>query len=216
MSEYITLVAQILAAILAGYLIGSIPVAWMVCKWITGNDIRNLGSGNVGVMNTALHVTRWAAIMVFLAEAGKGILAALIPRLLGANDIIVCIAILSTVIGTRRSIWMGFSGGRGNTAGLAGLALVCWQAVLASLLIWLLFRMLFKNSFIATRFTFWLLPLIVAMATHSIAVALLGLGLSVIYLTTQQEWSDDHTIIKERWPSLIAFLVSPPRRNKPR
>ena len=216
MREFMTFVAPILAAILAGYLIGSIPVAWIVCKWVTGNDIRNLGSGNVGVMNTAINVTRWAALIVFLAEAGKGLLAALIPRLFGANEFIVCIAILSTVIGTRWSIWLGFSGGRGNTAGLAGLALVSWQACLATLLIWLLFRILFKKSFIATRLTFWLLPVIVALATHSLVVTLLGFGLSLIYLTTQEEWSDDHLIIKKRWPSLIAFLVSPPRRHKPR
>ena len=216
MREFMTFIVPILAAILAGYLIGSIPVAWIVCKWTTGNDIRNLGSGNVGVMNTAINVARWAGLMVFLAEAGKGLLAVLIPRLFGANELIVCIAILSTVIGTRWSIWLGFSGGRGNTAGLAGLALVAWQACLATLLIWLLFRILFKKSFIATRLTFWLLPVIVAIATHSLVVTLLGFGLSLIYLTTQEEWSDDHLIIKERWPSLIAFLVSPPRGHKPR
>ncbi len=85
MNELITFVVPILAAILAGYLIGSVPVAWLVCKWITGNDIRNLGSGNVGVMNTAINVTRWAAVIVFLAEAGKGLLAAMIPSLLGAE-----------------------------------------------------------------------------------------------------------------------------------
>jgi glycerol-3-phosphate acyltransferase PlsY len=216
MSEFITFVAPILMAILAGYLIGSIPVAWIVCKCITGNDIRNLGSGNVGVMNTALNVTRWAALIVFLAEAGKGLLAAMLPRLLGANEFIVCIAILSTVIGTRWSIWLGFSGGRGNTAGIAALAVVSWQAILATLPIWLLFRLLFKNSFIATRLTFWLLPIIVAMATHSIEITLMSFGLSLIYLTTQEEWSDDHMILKKRWSSLIAFLVSPPRGKKPR
>ncbi len=217
MSEFMTFIPAILAAILGGYLLGSIPVAWIACKWITGNDIRDLGSGNVGVMNTALQVTRWAAIMVFLAEAGKGLLAALIPGLLGANEFIVCIAILSTVIGTRRPIWLGFSGGRGNTAGLAGLAVVSWRASLAALLIWLLLRMLLKNSFLATRFTFWLLPIIVGMATHSVVEAtLLGFGLSLIYLTTQQEGSDDHMMIKNRWPSLIAFMISPPRGHKPR
>jgi glycerol-3-phosphate acyltransferase PlsY len=217
MNELITLVPAMLAAILGGYLIGSVPVAWLVCRWVTGNDIRNLGSGNVGVMNTALQVTRWAAIVVFLAEAGKGILAALIPTLLGASELIICITILSAVIGTRWPVWLGFSGGRGNTAGLAGLALlVSWQASLAALLIWLLFRMLFKNSFIATRCTLWLLPVMLAIASHSVAVTLLGFGLSEIYLATQQEGSDDHMILKERWGSLIAFLISPPRGNKPR
>ncbi|MEJ2304686.1 MAG: glycerol-3-phosphate acyltransferase, partial [Anaerolineales bacterium] len=57
------------------YLIGSIPTAWIVVKLVTGRDIRTLGSGNVGVMNTALSVTRWAGLLVFVGEAAKGALA---------------------------------------------------------------------------------------------------------------------------------------------
>ncbi len=49
---------------------------------------------------------------------------------------------------------------------------------------WVLSRLLFKNSFLATRFTFWLLPILVGMATGSAEAALLGFGLSLIYLTT--------------------------------
>ncbi len=211
MNTFVTIVIPILA----GYLIGSIPEAWVLCKWVKGKDIRELGSGNVGVMNTALSVARWAGAIVFLLEAGKGVLAVMLPRWLGASELVVCITLLSAVIGTRWSIWLNYKGGRGNTAGIAGLAVISWQAFLGTILFWLLLRLLIRNSFLTTRITLFTLPVILAVTAHSVEITLMGFGLSLIYLSTQEVKSDDHTILKEKWSSFIAFLVSPPRRNKP-
>ena len=47
---------MVLLSVLVGYLIGSIPMAWIVTKLVTGRDLRDVGSGNVGVMNVALSV----------------------------------------------------------------------------------------------------------------------------------------------------------------
>jgi glycerol-3-phosphate acyltransferase PlsY len=54
------MIFQLIGLAFAGYLLGSIPIAWIVAKLVTGKDLRTLGSGNVGVMNVALSVTRWA------------------------------------------------------------------------------------------------------------------------------------------------------------
>ncbi len=51
---------MLLVSIVAGYLLGSIPVAWLVARTVTGYDLRRVGSGNVGVLNTAISVARWA------------------------------------------------------------------------------------------------------------------------------------------------------------
>ncbi len=63
---------MIVGLVLASYLIGSIPVAWILTKLVTGSDLRTLGSGNVGVMNTAASVARWAGALAFAGEAAKG------------------------------------------------------------------------------------------------------------------------------------------------
>jgi glycerol-3-phosphate acyltransferase PlsY len=62
----------ILLLIAVSYFIGSIPVAWIVTKLVTGQDLRQMGSGNVGVMNVGISVARWAGVLVFLAEADEG------------------------------------------------------------------------------------------------------------------------------------------------
>jgi len=205
--------ASYIVWVLVGYFVGSIPVAWLATKLVTGNDLRQLGSGNVGVMNTALSAARWAGLLVLLAEIMKGALAVLIPRALGADEITVCLTVLAVVAGTRWSIWLHFAGGRGNTAGVAALVLISWQAAAVVFAIWILVFLMNHNSFTTTRTTLLLLPVIIAVVTHSVLYVLTGMVLSILYLITQRKETDDHLILKQNWPSLLAFITSPPRKR---
>jgi glycerol-3-phosphate acyltransferase PlsY len=197
------------------YLIGSIPTAWIVVKLVTGRDIRTLGSGNVGVMNTALSVTRWAGLLVFVGEAAKGALAVFLARRLGVSDIFLGLAVVAAVTGTRWSVWMGGAGGRGNTTGIAALLLLDWQSVALSLVVWISARLLARSSFWATRIWILSLPVTLFLVTGSWAFADCGVALSLIYLSAHDTGTDDHTLIKDNWPNLWAFLSGPPRRTGP-
>ena len=194
------------------YLIGSIPIAWIVAKLVTGKDLRELGSGNVGVMNVALSVARWAGLLVFLSEGTKGVLAVMISRALVGGEILLGLAIVATVVGTRWPIWLRGEGGRGNTAGAGALLLVAWQAIPLGIAIWILFRLVTQSSFWATRVSLILMPFILGFVTQSWWFVLFGAILTVIYLSTQNPETDDHLIIKERWPNLWAFLTGPRRK----
>jgi len=202
---------QVFGLALGGYLLGSIPLAWIVTRLATGKDLRSLGSGNVGVMNVALNVTRWAGLIVFLGEAAKGLLAVLLARRVSDTPLAIGITVLATVIGTRWMVWLGFAGGRGNTAGLAAMALLSWQTLLIGIGVWALVRLVSRSSFWATRISLLGWPLVFGWLTQSWTYLLFGLALSGVYLTTHRTVSDDHTIIKERWPSLWAFLTGPKR-----
>lgn len=196
---------------LAGYLLGSIPVAWLLAKWVTGQDLRRLGSGNVGVMNTALSAARWAGLLVFVSEIAKGVLAVSVPRVLGMQEITVGLVVVAVVMGTRWPVWLGFKGGRANTAGIAAFLLISWFAVVIIMGFWVLARLVIHNSFKATRITLFMLPVIIGSVTRSWWYVLVGLALSFIYLGAQQPETDDHMLIKERWTSFWAFLTSPRR-----
>jgi glycerol-3-phosphate acyltransferase PlsY len=197
-----------------GYLLGSIPIAWLLTQLVTGQDLRQLGSGNVGVMNTALSTARWAGLLVFLTEVTKGALAVALPRAFGEGEFVIGLCVLATVMGTRWPVWLGFKGGRGNSVGWAALVFISWQAAAVSLALWGLLRLLTRSSFTATRLTLLLLPAPIYTVTHSWWYALVGLVLGLIYLSTQRGETDDHLILKERWPNLWAFLTSPPRDGK--
>jgi glycerol-3-phosphate acyltransferase PlsY len=203
---------MVVVLIAAGYLLGSIPVAWLIAKVVTGQDLRQLGSGNIGVMNVALSVARWAGLLVFLAEATKGMLAVALARALDGGEVAVGVAVLATVAGTRWSIWLRGAGGRGNTAGMAALLILSWLTLVIGLAIWFLARLLTRSSFVATRILLVLLPFILGLVTQSWWYVLFGVALSLFYMSTHRPESDDHLLIKERWPNLWAFLTGARRK----
>lgn len=202
--------------ILAGYLVGSIPVGWLLARAVTGEDLRLMGSGNIGVMNTALSVARWAGLLVLLAEGVKGILAVLMARAVSGDELVVGATVLAAVIGARWTIWLRGAGGRGNTTGSGALLVIAWPILAISLAVWAAARYLTGRSFIATRVNLLSWPLIFYLVTRSIPYTLLGAGLAAIYLSTQRPETDDHSLIKERWPSFWTFLTGPPRGNRSR
>jgi hypothetical protein len=97
------------------------PVAWIIARVVTGQDLGQLGSGNVRAMNTALSVARWAGMLVFLPEAGKGVLAVALARTLDGGEasalvdreVAAALTMLATLAGTRLSnLWAFLSGPR--------------------------------------------------------------------------------------------------------
>jgi glycerol-3-phosphate acyltransferase PlsY len=194
-------------------LLGSIPEAWLITKWVTGQDLRQLGSGNLGVANTAVSVARWAGLLVFLIEAAKGMLTVVLVRAVGGSEILVAAGVLATVSGTRWSIWLKGAGGRGNTVGLAALLLIAWPILLASLMVLIVVHLIIThNSFLATRIGLLLWPFIFFAVTRTWWYALFGAALSLIYLQAQRPDTDDRLLIKEHWPSLWSFLTSSRRK----
>ena len=193
------------------YLIGSIPEAWLIAKWVTGQDLRYLGSGNIGVANVALSVARWAGLVVFLLEATKGGLAVLFVRAVGGDELLVAAGVLATVAGTRWSVWLKGAGGRGNTVGVAALFIIAWQIPLLILIVWILVMLITHNSFLATRISLLSWPVIFGLVSNTWWYPLFGAAMAFIYLEAQREETDDHLLIKEEWSNLWAFLTSPRR-----
>ena len=58
--------------IIGGYLLGSIPSAYIVVKLKKGTDIRQIGSGNIGATNTIRAAGRGTGVLVFLMDMAKG------------------------------------------------------------------------------------------------------------------------------------------------
>ena len=196
------------------YLLGSIPVAWLMGKLAGRGDIRRWGSGNAGVMNVALNVSRWAGLIVFLAEIAKGALTVLLAQKWQLSDTMTGLAVLASVTGTRWSVWIQGSGGRGNTLGVAALLVLAWPAVAIGLAVWIVARILTRSSFWATRCWLLSLPVILGLVTTSWSYAAMGAALGLFYLSEHKTGTDDHTILKETWPSLWAFITAPRRKKQ--
>jgi glycerol-3-phosphate acyltransferase PlsY len=189
------------------YLIGSIPLAWLVTWLATRHDLRRLGSGNVGVMNTAIQAGRLAGLLVFAGELGKGMLAVAFGRAWGHGQVDIAIGVLAAVIGSRYMIWLKGAGGRANSCGVGALLIISWPSLLAGLAIWACLRRFLSSSFAATRAALAAWPILVGAITHSVWFSLTCAVIAGLYLLAQRQDTDDHLIVCRRYGSLGGFLL---------
>jgi len=99
--------------IIAAYLLGSVPTAYLVAKWSRRIDIRQYGSGNVGASNVLAVVSKRWAIPVTIFDIGKGALIVWTAQLLGLEVAQQVIVGNITIIGHIWPIFLRFRGGRG-------------------------------------------------------------------------------------------------------
>ena len=104
---------QFIALLLAAYLAGSIPTAYLVAKWRRGIDIRKVGSGNVGASNVLAVVSKKWSIPVSLFDVGKGAAMVWAARLLGMSVAQQAAAGIAAIIGHNWTVFLHFQGGRG-------------------------------------------------------------------------------------------------------
>lgn len=118
-------VVLVLAATAAGYLIGTFPTAVLVTRLVTQGsvDIRSVGSGNPGGLNTAQVLgKRWGAV-VMLVDGAKGFLAAVLGWWIGGPDGAYAGATAS-VLGHIFPPWSRFRGGKGVATAAGGVLVV--------------------------------------------------------------------------------------------
>jgi glycerol-3-phosphate acyltransferase PlsY len=109
-------------AVVLGYLLGSIPSAYIVTRLAKGEDVRRLGGGNVGGLNVYREVGLLPAAVVAIVDLGKGAAAVAIAYwLLDVSLPFVLAAALAAVVGHNWMVWLKFSGGKGMGAAIGGL-----------------------------------------------------------------------------------------------
>ena len=129
---------------MAAYVVGSVPTAYLVVRLVRGEDIRNVGSHNVGALNAYKRIGAWAGLTVLLVDTAKGVLAVAAPRLLGLDDWVLFVTTPLVVAGHNWPVFLNFRGGKGAAA-IFGISLVIvpWLTVITvgpSILVMLLLR----------------------------------------------------------------------------
>jgi glycerol-3-phosphate acyltransferase PlsY len=125
-------------ALAAAYLVGTIPFGLLIVKATAGKDIREVGSGNIGAANVARNAGPVAGALTLLLDAAKGHLAVWIAaRVTHENIHWMMAAGVLAVVGHMFPVWLGFKGGKGVATGLGVFLPICWQAVAAAAVLWL-------------------------------------------------------------------------------
>jgi glycerol-3-phosphate acyltransferase PlsY len=156
---------QTVVLLVTAYLIGSMPMGVIVARLTGATDPRTVGSGRTGGTNS-LRAMGWPrAISVAALDLAKGAVPILIARVADAPVEVQALAGLFAVIGSWKSMFLRFHGGRGVATGVGGMLVV-------SPLICLLSAPVFFVVVGITRF----------VSLGSILVAAFGAGLAVIFV----------------------------------
>jgi glycerol-3-phosphate acyltransferase PlsY len=122
-------------AIIVGYFLGGLPIGVLVAR-SRGVDLFKVGSGNVGTTNVVRAVGLKYGLLTWVGDVGKGLVAALIAKLLGQPETIVAAAGAAAVMGHCYSPYLRLRGGRGVATSL-GVLLVCdWRVGLVAFGLW--------------------------------------------------------------------------------
>jgi len=116
--------------IVIGYLLGSIPTAYITGHILKGEDIRHMGDENMGAANAFRELSSKAGIMVGIIDASKGALAILIAQATNMSQIVVMFTGAAAVIGHNWPVFIGFRGGRGASTTIGALLALIPQPML--------------------------------------------------------------------------------------
>ena len=122
---------------LGGYLAGSIPFALIVSRILALPDPRTYGSRNIGATNVLRSGHRVAALATLVGDAGKGWVAVLVARILGATDEQLALVGFFAFLGHVFPVWLRFHGGKGVATAAGVLIALDWRVGLAVIAAWL-------------------------------------------------------------------------------
>ena len=147
---------NLVQAVVVGYLIGSLPIGYLVAQVARGVDLRRVGSGNVGATNVYRTAGRGVAVVVMMADIGKGATSVIVISP-GASAVAAGVA---AIVGHVYPVWLGFRGGKGVATASGVFAILAPMATLIAAVV-----------FVATVWRTRLVSLASIIATLALPIA---------------------------------------------
>ncbi len=140
-----------------GYIFGSIPFGLVLTKMAGLDDIRKIGSGNIGATNVLRTGRKDLALLTLLCDSGKGAFSVLVFATISPFAAIG--AALGSVMGHLYPVWLKFKGGKGVATTLGVLIALIPAVGILSCALWLVTALFFRMSSLAALVAMLLAPL---------------------------------------------------------
>ena len=181
------------AALLGGYLLGSIPFGVIATRLGGAGDLRTIGSGNIGATNVLRTGRRDLALITLLGDGGKGALAVLLAWLatrdgtVEQQSVLTSLAAGAAFLGHLFPVWLKFKGGKGVATFFGTLLAAAWPVGMVAGATWLIVAFLFRMSSLAALVAVALSPVVALLFGRPHAIALLALFMALLVYIRHSE-----------------------------
>lgn len=159
--------------VLASYFIGSIMTGYVVMRFMKGEDIRKLGSGNVGARNAGRLLGKKGFLLTAIGDVLKGMVVVLGAKYLNFSFEMQILSLIAVVIGHIWPITLKFKGGKGIATAAGGLVVLAYQPFLVFGTIFLLLLLILRSFTLAGMSAFLTVPVIYWFMDYSIRECIL-------------------------------------------
>jgi glycerol-3-phosphate acyltransferase PlsY len=136
----------LLIAFVVGYLFGAIPFGLIFTRLAGTQDLRSIGSGNIGATNVLRTGRRELAAATLVCDALKGTAAVWLARYIGGTETAAMVAAIGAFLGHLFPVWLGFKGGKGVATYIGLLIGLFWPAAIAFCVLWLIVAVVTRYS----------------------------------------------------------------------
>ena len=185
--------ALVAAALIGGYLLGSIPFGVIATRLGGAGDVRSIGSGNIGATNVLRTGRKDLALITVLGDGGKGAMAVAVAWMLtkdapqSAQATLTALAGGAAFIGHIFPVWLGFKGGKGVATFFGVLLAAAWPVGLLAGATWILVALVFRLSSLAALTAAVLAPVYVFVTDRPYPIAVLAVVMAVLIFFRHRE-----------------------------
>ena len=132
------------------YLIGAIPVGFLVARAAGGFDIRGKGSGNIGATNVLRTLGPVPAVLTLLGDVAKGYVAVRAAEVIGPEPVWGAAGAVLAVVGNCWPVFLRFKGGKGVATALGAFLALTPRAILLAMAVWIVLTVAFRYVSLAS------------------------------------------------------------------
>jgi glycerol-3-phosphate acyltransferase PlsY len=175
-------------ALTAAYLLGAVPIGYLVARAFGMSDIRRHGSGNIGTTNVLRTLGRLPAALTLLGDVAKGFAAVALGAALGGGEPgVTAMSAFVAVAGNCWSVFLGFRGGKGVATALGTfIRLVPWAALPAGL-VWVAILASFRYVSLGSITASVCVPIGAVLLGYPASFALAALAVSAVVIVRHRD-----------------------------
>ena len=132
------------------YLIGAIPVGFLVARAAGGIDIRGKGSGSIGATNVLRTLGPVPAVLTLLGDVAKGYVAVRAAEVIGPEPVWGALGALLAIVGNCWPVFLGFRGGKGVATALGAFLALTPGAIVPAAILWTILAAAFRYVSLAS------------------------------------------------------------------